>query len=461
MPVIQLPRDDRFGLLGNALGGLIGKVADAYGQQQVNQDIAQTLQDPNLSDSGKWSKILKEHGQHGMEALTKYLKAQELQAQLTKQQTLQPFVQPMAAAQLKKEQAGADIAAAQASNAPLKSTTEVGMLQDERAKVQAETDRLKLENQLTKNYMDVYKVTSAEGPAAGRAAFEKRLRAVPGMSEDAIQQGLLSYDITPPTPKNPFAPQEAGVKAAQSVQTGYRQSAIRADQPKDLPVEERKEAASLAAQAQSLEHVMDAIEQGGSTGGPSAAFSTFLAQHGMGTPDPNTLNQLTGGERLLADFVQTGSGFGGEYRVRLGREVLPSVLKGKLFNVMQAGAIAHEALEREQSKLRDFTKGTRTESIQANIDRYQKLIDRTSASLWWTKEGTVFWKGKQVDPDTMQPVKGGASEFDAKQSFDLGGGYNATGAQINIAARAAGMTPQQFLANRQAKYGQSPQDQGQ
>lgn len=82
MPVINLPRDERFGDLGKGLGGLIGAIAQNAQMQQTQTAVADIMQDQTIPEPAKYAKILKEHGTLGQELYTKAVQNQLAQAKI-------------------------------------------------------------------------------------------------------------------------------------------------------------------------------------------------------------------------------------------------------------------------------------------------------------------------------------------------------------------------------------------
>ncbi len=60
MPVIQLPKDTRWGDLGTGLGQVIGGALEGYANKQADQSVAQIMEDPLLTEPAKLTKIMKE-----------------------------------------------------------------------------------------------------------------------------------------------------------------------------------------------------------------------------------------------------------------------------------------------------------------------------------------------------------------------------------------------------------------
>ncbi len=79
MPVIQLPKDTRWGDLGTGLGQVIGGALEGYANKQADQSVAQIMEDPLLTEPAKLTKIMKEVP-NGLERYKGLVTSQVLQA---------------------------------------------------------------------------------------------------------------------------------------------------------------------------------------------------------------------------------------------------------------------------------------------------------------------------------------------------------------------------------------------
>jgi hypothetical protein len=82
MPVLNLPKDERFEKIGQGLGGLIGAIAQNAQQQQAQAGVAEVMQDQTMSEPQKYAKILKDHGPLGQELYTKAVQNQFIQSKI-------------------------------------------------------------------------------------------------------------------------------------------------------------------------------------------------------------------------------------------------------------------------------------------------------------------------------------------------------------------------------------------
>jgi hypothetical protein len=76
------------------------------------------------------------------------------------------------------------------------------------------------------------------------------------------------------------------------------------------------------------------------------------------------------------------------------------------------------------------------------IDELRKQAEVTD-SFWWTgdKKARFFFKGKEVNGETLQPVKDGAKEFGAGEKVTIGT-QDFSGDKVNAYARRKGLTPE-------------------
>ncbi len=85
MPVIQLPKDTRWGDLGTGLGQVIGGALEGYANKQADQSVAQIMEDPLLTEPAKLTKIMKEVP-NGLERYKGLVTTQVLQATVKEKQ---------------------------------------------------------------------------------------------------------------------------------------------------------------------------------------------------------------------------------------------------------------------------------------------------------------------------------------------------------------------------------------
>lgn len=213
----------------------------------------------------------------------------------------------------------------------------------------------------------------------------------------------------------------------------------------------------------SYEHTMDNLEQHPQmTGGPSAIAAGFLAKYGLpdfGMAPPEVLSQLATSEQLALQTLQGHQGLGGQYLVPFVSATMPSAAKSKIFSAVETNVKAEDYIS-QLSSLRTAYQAARMDTTQVDdaLAAAQKLHDRTS-TLWWTgaspgQSSKVFYKGREINPETWQPVQGGAKEYNPQENIRFGGDRSMSGADINKLARESGRTPEAVRAELAAKWGQ-------
>jgi len=80
MPVIQLPKDTRYGDIGAGLGNLIGSAIQAYQANKTSEGVAQIMSDPSIAESDKQSQAYKKFGVQGGEIYKQFIASQVLGA---------------------------------------------------------------------------------------------------------------------------------------------------------------------------------------------------------------------------------------------------------------------------------------------------------------------------------------------------------------------------------------------
>jgi hypothetical protein len=137
-------------------------------------------------------------------------------------------------------------------------------------------------------------------------------------------------------------------------------------------------------------------------------------------------------------------------------------VQGKARQIIELNTILQGELANLQNRRLAFGNRYETAPIDSAIKDVQKQYDRTD-SLWWTRDRDpvtkakekpkLFYGGKEVDPSTLQEVKGGATEFSADKSVQIGD-KSYDGAQVNQYARKNGMTPEAALEYLKKKAGE-------
>lgn len=82
MPVIQLPRDTRWGELGAGIGTGLNALVEGYMTKQANEGVAQIMSDPSIADTDKQSRAYKQFGERGSDIYKQFVTTQVLGATL-------------------------------------------------------------------------------------------------------------------------------------------------------------------------------------------------------------------------------------------------------------------------------------------------------------------------------------------------------------------------------------------
>lgn len=470
MSVIYLPEDKRAQVIGQGLGSLIGVFAAQKLQEGFDRDtmrqVYEVQNDGNIPGPQKPLAILDRAGPRGVKMYNDLAK-NSLAMALTQQKINTEATLPaLHEAQTKSSLANA-FATAQKLPGQLQETQarigEIGASTQEKqaltGKAQADTAYKQAETGQLPDLAASRQATTAKT----RAETEKLIRESNALAEgsttitpEALKQQYPS--LTPEQLNAVMAAKSTGdMKKVNEAISRFVSANTRASEG-ELPTDVRQAAVKAAPLLDNLKKVLnDTTTNPNTSGGPLVYAQAWLAKHGIGNPDPQMLQQLTSGEQLLAEFIQSKGGFGGQYLVNVGREVLPNLMKGKMFQVLESGTLANSTyagLKANYDALPERLKNSPQASALTNQIKAAEEVAKDVDTLWWTKDGrTIFYHGKQVNPDTFQPIKGGAEELSSEQVFPLGGGVTMTGMDLNQTARKMGITPQQALAGLKAKYG--------
>ena len=80
MPVITLPRDDRWGSLGAGVGSFLGPLIQQVQQQKIAQGVAKVWNDPDTPDDQKLIRSMLLYGDQGGQIGLQLLRAKTLAA---------------------------------------------------------------------------------------------------------------------------------------------------------------------------------------------------------------------------------------------------------------------------------------------------------------------------------------------------------------------------------------------
>lgn len=467
MSVVYLPEDKRWSLIGEGVGSLVGAFVSRKLIDSDNKRVAQQVQDINADDTissqDKPYRISEVAGTKGLAMQQALLKmqqqgivtqkdiAQTQEAKARADQIRQTTQTQAQTAPLQQQKLQGEVAAQ-----PLQRANIASEISARETKTPLEAQNLQLTGQKTAE--ELQQQQSQRDALARVLATTKPPEGIdPTQWYSAQLQGLLGGPSAAARGLEATTRAKATADEA-TAQAGPRAEARMAAEQKAkqgtvaLPTQTVQTAAGAARTATGLSTVLDSVERDPkSVGGATGYVKAWLNEHGYASSDPMFTQQLAASQQLVAAAAQSGSGFGGKWRVDLAKTISPTVVKGKVYSVLEAGQIAHDQLAYLQNLKQNYSSGQyNTQGLDASIDQMQKVADRTD-SLWWTKDGkTIFYGGKQVDKETLQPVKGGASELTADAKI---GNTTFVAKDVNDAARAKGLTPQQVLAALQAKLG--------
>lgn len=434
--VVRLEPDTRWSDLASGVGALVGQ----YFEKQKNKDASEKLQkiwdDPNINNTDKLFQVQSQLGDRGMGLLGKILDEQyrsgqvEQQGKVSKQadasteQTIEKTKEDRLKAPAELARIQAETTDAQARALKTKADAEldpqrkkllsaqVGETEANAAKLRGEADTSRMAHEMALNAANALKVGA--NPLKG---FNVSDDVYAGLS-DEVRASINAY-ITDLNPKG-------------AIDT-LKQTAMR-DRPKAISDSTEKVVNSASTIANSAKDVVNGVIAAATnkdpTGGPSATVKAFLVEKGLipGTPEFNT--QLAAQHQLLVNSVQSGGGFGGQWKVRLGNQTIPNVLQGPAFQIVETNMILKDRMvELQREKQRFEGTETSTKSIDAAMAQIQPILD-TTESLKGDKYGTLYFKGAAVNPKTLAPLPGREEQLDPEQVFDTKKG-KVSGADLN------------------------------
>lgn len=469
MAVIVLPDDRRAQLIGQGIGELVGtfvgqRLRDDQWRRMA-QGVTEIQKDPNIEPGNQNVEILNRYGLQGL-ALTKALAAQQLAGINIKEKQ----------AQTELAQQRAALAGGQLQLLPLTAAQREAQLKNVQSETAAREAKLpgELAEQGATLALRGAETTRAQAGASSEALTAQQKQQ--DLDRDRMLAQMFANARTPegaqqlesiqeqlgysPEQMNALRMQYAvggakGVaKQVEATTTAKTRAEIQAAKPLTLPEVEISRAGGVVQKAATMGQVMDTIEQApGAIGGPVAAIKSYLQRTtSLFQDDPEFAKRVTANEQLVADSVASGAGFVGKARIDLAHGTLPSIVQGKMRQVMELNTILHGEIANQETRRMAFRDQYTTAPIDHSIEQLKKQFDRTD-SLWWTRGGKqVFFKGQQVNPNTLKPIEGGAKEFPENYRVTIGG-QPYTGALINTNARQLGMTPEGLLAAMKEQAG--------
>jgi hypothetical protein len=455
MSVVYLPEDKRWSMIGEGLGSLVGayvsrKLIDSD-NKRVYQGIHDVNSDESIKPEDKPYRVGELFGAKGLALQQALLKQQQAgittahtqaETDLARSRNVQVQQQTQSQAQtdpLKRQELQgrvnaqpAQIAHTEAETQRAKAgTVEAGMqaqkTAQELADEQGRRDALARTLATTKPPEGIdpaqwYSI-QLEGALGGPKAAASGIGAV-------AKANTAAAEIGPKT--------EARIGAENKVKAGT----------KPLENVDRQTVAGAAQLAEDMGPVLTSIENDpNARGGVSGYFKQLLTSHGYGT-DPAFTSLVAAAHQQVQTSATSGSGFTGKTRTDLAKDVSPTVIKDKIQQIMDVNQLVHNQTARLESIRQEYAKDPQR-NLDAIDNAISKLKERTAATdtLWYTKDGkAIFYKGRQVNPQSFVPVKNGAKEFAGEGSVDVGNGNTAKGQDLNDYARQYGVTPDQAVA---------------
>lgn len=466
MPVIQLPRDDRFGQIGQGLGNLIGGAITAFNDKNVQQGVAEIMQDPSISDSEKGVQALKKFGDKGYTFYQQFVKTRVLDAQLkdtladvalkgikakaeeaklptvakqaeanvalTGSQTAENLanvsqIQTMLPARL--EALGAQTTATQATTATenaLRQPRVAGAVAGALEKSE-DVDANRMKNAATGQ------VLLQEGipvpPTVGRGlevAQEQPALAQPpagtgtvGRLGDLVkpfnltpdEQGQVQSVYTANERKKRGTGLDAALDHAKSLATAK----AKAEKPAPLPEGSAKLARGAAGYGAVSERFMQDVIQDPEKVGllSGAGLKARLDRYGLPVGDQTLLNMLEAQKQLVAQQAKSGAVFMSAQTIKLAKDIAPSVDRSPLSNLLSLGSVARERLAELSNELLRY-KDTPVQVAAINDamrpwQNIQKVTDTIQSHVVTDERGrnertVMYFMGNQVNPLSMKPL---------------------------------------------------------
>lgn len=487
MAVINLPRDTRWGELGNALGALGGQVAQNFYERYVNQGVQEVQNDPNTAENQKLPTIAARFGNAGVVALTNQLKANLLNAQTAGAAADTGFVKAKTASAVfdlgkSKDFAPAELAKLKADIAAQDARTQLTTAETAKVPVEIENIKQAIQDRKVKGPAEVEHIQAQTAAAqagiplvqarerltdveAGKTIAETGNIVKQGelldqqkvMREELAKPGALEATLKGQGITDPRDLDYVRAAMAADPKNGLRASIAKINEvrmarekPQMLPTVTQQKVTAVAGQLENLAPFLEPVPPGTPTGF-LAGVKQMLNKKGFGEDGP-LMTRATAAEQSMANFASTGTGLGGAYRVPLAKNVTPQINHTAMYNVLEVGQLARITIAElnAEKELAAKQPGMDISPIQHQIDAYQKLLDRSNQFWWTSPEQTedskvhFFYGGQEVDPSHLRPM-GGAKELPANQRYELPDGTTARGGQINAEARRIGQLPEKLL----------------
>jgi hypothetical protein len=468
MSVVYIPEDTRWKDMGQGIGQLVGAFVSRKLIDSDNRRVLQGIHDINVDESispqDKATEVGMRFGQKGL-AMTQALEkmraeqvlTQERQAQTGLAQTRQRQIETMTpgaqqeqalrtqktAGEVAMQPAEAELKAAQTAHAQAGTASELAGIPGKTAEGQIKAGEAADQAAQRQALIRLY-TADPDGTSAALGVTTEQLHGIllggalggPKAAASGIEGAARTQGQT------------AQIAPRAEARIGAEQKAKEGTQP--LPPALANTVGNSARLAEGLDETLKGvIGNPKSQGGVTAYVKSRLAEHGLMQADPAFAQQLANTHQLVAQAAGSLKGFMSAQSIGLAKTISPSVLVGKVLDVFEAHAQASDQLAYLENQRGNFTpQGKPTQhnltAMDDAIGKLRKIKDYTGG-LWSTVDNKVYWQGKEVNPNTLEPVKGGSQEVPAKTKVDLGGGNWVDGEQINRQARTAGVTPEQAV----------------
>ena len=259
------------------------------------------------------------------------------------------------------------------------------------------------------------------------------------------------------TEPDPLKKGQTFTKAIETMTGSDRAAATRANIPQNTTEPQLKAASSASEMAYSAKQFLDSFDAGGFkdmgtlSGGPMKAM---LERWGVATGDVNLVQMWNASMQLTADSAKSRGGFGGEWAVRLGRDVTPGIRETPLHAIAAMGEVAGRVKASLETRLAGAVPSQRA-PIEKALDEVKEVYDRAHSMRAYVAhpadrpnedKTVVLYNGNQVDARTFKPIVEGRTDYQFK------GGAYLPGATVIERAEKAGMSPEAYLAYIRTYY---------
>lgn len=478
MPVINLPRDTRWGDLGTALGGLVGNVVAGARQAEVAQGVADIVADPALSENDKGVQALKKFGEPGYNFYKDFVKTQVLQGQL-KDVLAQAGVRSLqgqviqrqlsaGTPELEAQKLGAQtgLLGAQttqtqeeAARTKLLSPIEAGLKGAQTTNVQQQTTESQtlLPGRVKEQEANTAKtqVQALQGNAAipGTEAESELARLKVDQTKMMLEQQrkmlvegtstltniLTSVGIDPRSVRGQQAfqaymnepdPSKKYSAFSAVVEKGVSEAEHQA-RPQPVTDATQNRIVAAATQVESTEKFLDAfVKRGASKIGwwPNAAPAQALMEKlGWPTGDTELVSMFNSALQQAADTATQGGGFYAEGRLRVAKETTPNIAGTPLHAMIAMDEVAGRKLSELKVVRDNLTPGQPRAAIDATIKRWEQIKATTGSLRSYT---STPWTVQVQMPDgstTTREVRVRNSDDPPPQGMELAGGGKIVG----------------------------------